>query len=367
MKVLFLNAGNETGGGMVHILHILEALYGKGEGEFVLAVLEDGVMKERAEALGIRTVCFQSTKFPFLEKFKRYVEEENFTHIHSHGPRANVWMASLKGRLDCEWVATVHSDPLVDFAHKGWSGKLLTQMNMRALKRANKIITVCDAFQPILKEAGVDVPTMATIHNGVVFAESVRDEAGRLQRADIGVADDALLFIQVARLEKVKAHEHALYAFSHLIKTAPYAKLVIVGGGSLASLLEQQAAELGLEDDVTFLGEREDVADLIQLADIMLLTSVSEGFPYVLLEAAQAKKPIIATDVGDVGHLVHEGSGGWLVEAGSEIGVTRAMEEAVNLQAAEELSMRGEALHMFARSHFSLDRCVEQLLEVYRE
>lgn len=364
MKVLFLNAGNETGGGMVHILAMLESLTKRGEGEFVLAVLEEGVMKERAEALGVPVVAFTELRFPFLEELRKYICEEEFTHIHTHGPRANVWMMALKGKVPCEWVTTVHSDPLMDFAHKGWFGKLLSQMHIRALKQTDKIVTVCDAFQPILKDKGVVKPVMTTIRNGVDFRDDGKS-GSRLKRKDIGVADDALLFMQVARLEKVKAHAYALKAFSHLVQVAPHARLVFVGGGSLEDVLEEQVVELGLEEDVIFLGERGDVAELLELADMMVLTSVSEGFPYVLLEAARAKKPVIATDVGDVRHLVHEGSGGWLVEAGSEMGVTRAMEEVVELQAAEALSARGEAMHEYARSHFSLEKSVDQLLDVY--
>lgn len=366
MKVLFLNAGNETGGGMVHILHMLEALTKRGEGEFVLAVLEEGAMKEKAEALDIPVVSFTETRFPFLEALRKYICDERFTHVHTHGPRANVWMASLKGKVPCEWVTTVHSDPLMDFAHKGWYGKLLSQMHIRALKKTDKIITVSDAFHPVLQGARVMKPIITTIHNGVIFHDDdVLDT--KIKREDIGVADDALLFMQVARLEKVKAHTHALQAFRHLVKVAPHARLVFVGGGSLEDRLREQVAELGLDDEVIFLGERKDVAALLELADMMVLTSVSEGFPYVLLEAAQAKKPVIATDVGDVSYLVHEESGGWLVEAGSEIGVTRAMEEAAGLQAAEALQARGEALHAYARSHFSLEKSVDKLLEVYKK
>src|SRR5699024_12712380 len=87
MKVLFLNAGNETGGGMVHILHMLEALTKRGEGEFVLAVLEEGATKEKAEALDIPVVSFTETRFPFLEALRKYICEEGFTHIRSEERR----------------------------------------------------------------------------------------------------------------------------------------------------------------------------------------------------------------------------------------------------------------------------------------
>lgn len=370
MKVLFLNAGNETGGGMVHILQMLQSLQQKGEGTFVLAVLEEGLLKERAEALGIETVCFSEMSFPFLHELQFYIEQENFTHIHTHGPRANVLIAFLRRRLrpEFEWVTTVHSNPLVDFAHKGLRGKLLSKLHISALKKADKMITVCEAFQPVLKRTGVKKPLMTTIRNGAQFTTKMDEEAiVNDKRRALGLADEHIVFVQIARLEAVKAHEKGLYAFRNIVDKFPFARLLFVGAGPLEGELKQLTEKLNLEDYVTFLGERDDVADLLKLSHVSLLTSISEGFPYVLLESAQAKKPVIATDVGDVRHLVHQDSVGWLVEAGSEIGVVEAMEAAIESKQDGSLEKKGEALYEHAKKEFSVKTQTEKLLEVYRE
>lgn len=370
MKVLFLNAGNETGGGMVHILQMLQALQQKEEGKFVLAVLEEGLLKERAEAIGIETVCFSEMRFPFLQALQFYIEQENFTHVHTHGPRANVLLAFLRRRLrsEFEWVTTVHSNPLVDFAHKGLYGKLLSKLHINALKKADKMITVCEAFHPVLSQSGVKKPFMTTIRNGAQFSTNSDEEASVTEkRRALGLTDDHIVFVQIARLEAVKAHEKGLYAFKNIVDKFPFARLLFVGAGPLEGELKQLTEELNLTNHVIFLGERDDVADLLKLSHVSLLTSMSEGFPYVLLESAQAKKPVIATDVGDVRHLIHKDSVGWLVEAGSEIGVVEAMEAAIISKRDGTLDKKGEALYAHAKKKFSVKKQIERLLEVYRK
>lgn len=369
MKVLFLNAGNETGGGMVHILQTLYALKEAGDGEFVLAVLEEGEMKKRAEALGIHTVCFDQTRFPFLHALQSYIKEEQFTHIHTHGPRANVWMAFLKKRLrhlHCEWVATVHSNPLLDFVDRGIYGRLLSNLHIRALRQTDKVITVCGELQGLLKDAGVTLPVMTTIRNGVVFSDDTEGKADKEKQLDLGFLEEHIVFVQIARLEAVKAHASALSAFKRVLGRYPFARLVIVGSGPLEAELKKMTERLGIDHAVLFLGERHDVAEILRLAHITLLTSISEGFPYVLLEAAQAKRPIIATDVGDIRYLLHEKSVGWLVELGNEIGIVQAMEEAITAKKQGILKDKGEALYDYAKENFSLERSMEALYGVYR-
>src|SRR5699024_7466525 len=142
---------------------------------------------------------------------------------------------------------------------------------IRALRKTDKIITVSDAFHPVLQGAGVMKPIITTIHNGVVFHDDDMLDT-KIKREDIGVADDALLFMQVARLEKVKEHTHSFQSFCLLVKVAPHVRLVFVGGVLLEDRLRDQVAVLGLNDKVIFLGVRKDVAALLELADMMVLS-----------------------------------------------------------------------------------------------
>lgn len=93
-----------------------------------------------------------------------------------------------------------------------------------------------------------------------------------------------------------KNHKFLLQIFSEIIKREPNAKLLLVGDGVLKHQIEKSVISSGLENDVYFLGQRDDVADLIQAMDVFLFPSVFEGLGFVVIEAQAAGLPCFASD-----------------------------------------------------------------------
>src|SRR5699024_10213117 len=142
MKILHINAGNETGGGMYHILSLLKAF---NSDEFVLGVLEKGELWRRANQAGIQTVHFDhkiKMSIPLLQRMKHYIASKQIHYVHTHGPRANVYANILKKFTTFHWVVTIHSDPYHDFLGKGIYGHFLSRLHVHAIKHADRLITV---------------------------------------------------------------------------------------------------------------------------------------------------------------------------------------------------------------------------------
>ena len=110
----------------------------------------------------------------------------------------------------------------------------------------------------------------------------------------------------ISRLEGVKNIELAIEAFSNVVATYPKAGLLIVGDGSNRKGLEILVSKLNLSKNVIFLGWQSDVSAYIKSCDVFLNTSNHEGYCLTLIEAAQAKCPIITTDVGVVGEVLNQ-------------------------------------------------------------
>jgi len=372
MKVLYLNAGNETGGGMHHILYLLKKMKQNDTATFMLGVMEKKELYERATSLGIDTVHFESdTRFSFslLQKLAHFINEHEITHVHSHGPRANVYMNLLRKKHQANWIVTVHSDPYVDFKEKGIRGKLLTLLHVNAIKNADKVISVSETFHPPLLDAGLGKNQLTTIHNGIDFSTEISEEwTFQSPREEFGFNQDDFLFVKVARLEAVKGHHIAIKALATCIERhrRDNIHLLLVGDGTLKEALQSYARQLNVEKNVHFLGERKDVFTFYEMADVTLLTSLSESFPYVLLESARAKKPVITANVGDINHLVKKDLSGWKVKAGDVAGFAFAMEEAVWYRERGMLRNIGDNLFIHASDNFSLDKCVDEVYNVYR-
>jgi glycosyltransferase involved in cell wall biosynthesis len=119
--------------------------------------------------------------------------------------------------------------------------------------------------------------------------------------------------IIIGRLELQKGHTYLFQAATQVLHSYPDLEIWVVGAGSLLGELQSQAAALGIDRSVRFLGQRSDVQALLLDADMFVLPSLWEGFPAVILEAMAAQLPVIVSDVSGSRELVQNGETGLLV------------------------------------------------------
>jgi glycosyltransferase involved in cell wall biosynthesis len=121
------------------------------------------------------------------------------------------------------------------------------------------------------------------------------------------------IILAVGNLVPVKNHELLITAFAEVKKDLPKAKLVIAGGGPLEKSLRLEANSLQLKDDVIFLGEQKNLAEIYKSADIFVHPSLYEGWGRAIVEAAHFGLPIIMSDVGLAGEVIKDGESGIIV------------------------------------------------------
>ncbi len=294
MNVLHINAGNEYGGGMYHVVALVKQLCQRGV-ESQLVVFEDGPVAQHAREQDV-PVQVLPQRFRYDWQLKKdlgdFLATEKIDIVHAHGPRAVVYAAAVKkDQPNIHYIATVHSDPLVDFKGKGLLGLFFKQLYLRRIKQMDHVITVSASIQQVLEQQGVPLNQLSVIRSGIAYPSNY-------PRAD--KKQDTLHFVAVGRLEPVKQYDLLLEAFHQM--QADHWQLTIVGDGSERDNLVQKVHKLGLNQQVHFTGwvNQEAVGDYLDQADVFVLSSRSEGFPLVVLEAVRAGLPVIGTDVGDM-------------------------------------------------------------------
>lgn len=368
MRVLHLNAGNETGGGMIHILSLLNQI--KSDDIF-LGLFEEGVFKEEAEKKGIQTVMFtQKNRYDLsvLKRVVNFIKKNHIDIVHTHGARANLFGNLIKKNTGIIWMSTVHSDPRNDFLGRGLKGAVFTKLNIAALKKADHLFAISDRFKDMLINFQIESKKITTIYNGIDYnikknydLEALRKESN-LQKEDF-------VIVMVARFDPVKRHTLALNSLSEVVKSNPdfRLKMLLVGDGPFRNEVEKTVHKLGLQKNILFLGYQKDVGKFYQLADVTLLTSKTESFPLVLLESARECTPVITTNVGGVEQMIPSPEYGFIVEVDSAKEIAAAIEKAVELKKNNQLDKMGKKFFEYASGNFSVQSFADSVIKVYKK
>ncbi|MCQ6278675.1 glycosyltransferase [Bacillus sp. EB600] len=365
MKVLHLNAGNETGGGMVHILSLLTELM-NGKDQFILGLFEKGLFYEKAISAGIETVTFeQSSRYDLSILFKiiRFIKEEKIDIIHTHGARANLYGYFIRKLTKVTWMTTVHSDPRNDFLGRGIIGNIFTKLNLAVLKKPDHYFAISKRFTEMLVSFGVRLDNISTILNGIDFHKK---RNGNLTREDLKLSPEDFVILMIARFDPVKRHELAIEAVESFSAHHPKTKFLLVGDGQTKNEVEELVRQKGIEGNIKFLGFREDIEAIIRVADITLLTSKTESFPLVLLESSREKVPVITTDVGGVRDMIPDSSYSFVLDDANVNTIRDALEEVFDLKQEKRLEQMGEKFYNFTSKRFSVQAFAESVNNVYK-
>jgi glycosyltransferase involved in cell wall biosynthesis len=183
-------------------------------------------------------------------------------------------------------------------------------------------------------------------------------------RAGLGVADGTPLLLAVARHEHQKGLDLLLEAMPAVLAHAPGARLVVAGReGNQTPLLRAAAARLGLDAGAVFLGAREDVADLLCAADLVVIPSRWEGLSNVLIEAMALEAPVVASDLPTLHDAVDDGDTAELVPVGDVGRLGAAIAAALDDPAAA--AARAERAYRRFLERFTIDRVVDQMRGFY--
>lgn len=225
----------------------------------------------------------------------------------------------------------------------------------------DRVIAVSATQLDELRRLGFRADRIVVIPNGIPAPAPARPPAA--VRAELEIGDDCVLALLVATLRPEKRAEVFVEALRRAQALEPRLRGAIAGGGPQLEWVRRLAG--ATPDLVRVLGERSDVADLINAADIVCLTSDFEGLPVTALEAMALSRPLVATRVGGIPEAVTEGRTGKLVPPGDPEAFAEAL-IALAKAPAERRSM-GEAARSAYRERYTLEAMVNRYLSVFAE
>jgi glycosyltransferase involved in cell wall biosynthesis len=282
--------------------------------------------------------------------------------LHTHLDAADVLGGLAARALGIPSVCTVHLAAAAVTDRPGARGAAKARL-IEGVRRhtARRVIAVSDAARAAyLARAGGAPDGVVTVRNGIVAPASRRPRDA--VRAELGIAPDAVVVAMVSVLRAGKGHDVATGAVARLADDHPGVVLLLIGDGPARAEVEALAAPLGPR--AVLAGHRDDVPDLLGAADLLIHPTRMDAFPTVLLEAAAAGLPVLATRVGGVPEIVEDGVTGTLVPPPPDAGAFAAALVPL-LADAEGRARAGAAARTRFAVEFSADRWAARLRGVY--
>jgi glycosyltransferase involved in cell wall biosynthesis len=365
MRVLFLSTSMGMGGADKQLLSAAQEIRSRGHEVLIVSLTPLGPMGLEARSIGIPTESLGMRRGLAdprgLVRLVRLVRAWRPDVLHSHMVHANIMARALRPFVRVPaMVSTIHNiyeGGRLRMAAYRLTNRLVDQMTIVSQAAADRFVT----------EGIVPKELLRVIPNGVDTDRfrNVPASARESWRRSMGVEQE-FVWLAIGRFEIAKDYPNMLRGFVRVRERHLGAVLLLVGQGSLQGETEALAQAPGLGGAVRFLGVRHDIPELMSAADGYVLSSAWEGMPMVLLEAAAAGLPIVATMVGGNHEVVSDGESGFLVPPRDHDALGSAMLRLMGLSAAQRRAM-GEWGREHVRTRYGVGQVAERWESLYRE
>lgn len=290
-------------------------------GLFLRSTEKDNIYYKVAKQRGIDVIPIRmghQFDISVIYKIIRIIKEKNIHILHSHEYKSDIIAFFVSKLIKIPIITTIHG-----WIENSFKSKVYIRAGKKVLPYFNKVVAVSPKIKSQLVSLGVPEGNIPLIYNAIVVENYVPGSyPQKVLRTKYNLPDDAILIGNVGRLSQEKGQTQFLLAARDICRRNDKTYFVMVGDGPDLEQLKKTASHFQIKNRVIFTGHVQDVRPFYQDLDIIALTSFTEGFPNVILEALCMKKPVVATDVGGVADIVIDGVTGYLAQAGdhSKIG-----------------------------------------------
>lgn len=352
LKILHIDPERGWGGGERQVLGLLEYLSSRKH-QIHLLCHPEGLLYREARKRAVRTYPVSiRNEFDLRSIFsiRRLIQREEYDIVHFHTKRAHalaLWL--LRPHARARYVVTRRMDYPVA---RNWYQYCLYN------RRVDGVVAISGKIADLLLSAGVKREKIRIIHSGIEPTDYLRLPQAK-RNSNLPVLGT------VATLEERKGHRFLLEAAALLKRQGLRANYYFAGEGGEKGPLQKMAAELGIQDEVVFMGFVADIPGFLSGIDIFVLPSVYEGLGVAILEAMAAGKPVIATRVGGIPELIENQVTGFLVPPKDPSALADAISQ---LLSDKELARRvAERAREQVRLHFTVEEMAKRNEDYYYE
>ena len=367
-KILHIRDSGGFFGGEQVILTILKNL-NRNKYEPLLLYLDRGDGKSKrlvevAALFNIHTIavpCRRKFDLKTIKQIRHEIKNRNIGCIHTHDFKSDFYGLMATINTPVTRIATSH-------------GSTKDSILLRSYLFLSEFVfyNFYDWIIAVSKQRKNDLFTNLIIRKKIILIENGIDtELFRLSQSNTDQEETTKLFSRsvniaiIGRLYPDKGHAYLLQALPRVIEKFADLMLFIIGEGPSGNVLKQQVQESGLDNHVKFLGVRNDLYHFYQCLDLLVIPSLREGLPYVLLEALANNVPVVASRVGAIPDVIEHNHSGYLVEPMDVNGLANAVIDSLS-DRRRAVQMTGNA-YLKLQKYFSAEKMIQSVETLYEK
>ncbi|HHV96995.1 MAG TPA: glycosyltransferase [Clostridiaceae bacterium] len=361
IKVLYLLNHAGKAGTERYVYTLIEKLNNKRIKAY-FAYNEEGLLVERLKNIGVETFVIEM-KNPFDVKaafeLSRLCKKLGIDLIHTQFLRENY--IAILSKIFNPRIKVIYTNHFVMANNRiqKFFNRLMTQFN-------SGIIAVCNVGRDMLISNGNKASIIEVIFNGVDVAYWKEPVESTL-RKELKIGGDEFVILCASRFAHDKGHKYLVDSIK-LLKdmTNRKFKCVLAGDGPLLDDIKKQVAELGLQDDIIFIGFRSDMKNLYTGSDLYVNSSEHEALSFLIIEALASGLPVVATNMGGNSDIINPITNcGLLVEYNNPESMAKGI---LKLMEDENLYRKfKENAYKAVDEFFNLDKVVDKTYNLYEK
>jgi glycosyltransferase involved in cell wall biosynthesis len=301
-----------------------------------------------------------------LIKIYNICRRYHFDIVHTHSSKAGIlgrWAARLAGVKVI--VHTFHGFGFND-AQKFWTRWFFIRLEQITARFSSKLIVVSAENTKKALKLGIGHDRQyQVIHSGIKTAAYRVKVNSAAEKNKLGLPPDSRVVGMIACFKPQKAPLDFVRMAAEVSKELPETCFLMVGDGELRPQIEKLSRELGLEKRLILSGWRRDANIVLQIMDVVVLTSLWEGLPRVVVEAFVSRKPVVATPADGVKEVIKDGLTGYLAGFHQPgLMAEKVIYLLKNPAAATQMTAAAAAL-IQASGDFDIDEMVQEQSRLY--
>lgn len=383
IKIVFYDEGaqgsTQLGGGQLARLELMQNL-NQEKFQPILLTSQEGELTKAARAKGIEGKVYPINTSNF-QRFKRKSILRNPLSLFKmifQSIGAAFRLAKVLKRLqpdilhpneNLSRLVTLLSSPLyrvpkVMHIDNEWDKGLIDSIMARVFTMGfDRMIAVSSRVQDIALRYANNQDKIIKINPGFKLNRFVGLNSSYVRRV-VDASKGEMLLATIGKLIEFKGQAFTMECLSELKPMLPPFRYLLIGDGPDRELLKSHAKKMGLENEVTFLGQRDDVPELIAGLDLLVQPSQTESFGLTLVEGLLAGTLVVASNAGGAKEILENGNLGWITPARNKQQLKIAIKEALHLPFEEKQALVKKG-RSSAAERFSMEQSVQKTEQVY--